>query len=242
MKFFRYLVAICLLGMGGVANADDQVEKRLTEQVKGVLPNAKVTGVKPTPVPGIYEVRIGPSLIYMTGDGHYIFKGDIFDLQKKENLTNTRRAQARVEAFQTLGAENMIEFAPANGKARRTLYVFTDIDCAYCRKMHAEVQKLTEAGIAVRYLAFPRTGLGGDSYKKAVTVWCSADRKQALTEAKLGKILDTKECPNPVKDQFRMGEAMGVHGTPAVYLDNGDELGGYIPAKELIRMLDNGEI
>jgi thiol:disulfide interchange protein DsbC len=102
--------------------------------------------------------------------------------------------------------------------------------------MHQQVKQLTDAGIAVRYLAFPRTGLDSESYHKAVTVWCSADRKQALTDAKLGKELPRQECDNPVAAQYELGQAMGVHGTPAVYTEDGTEIGGYLPAADIIRM------
>jgi len=102
--------------------------------------------------------------------------------------------------------------------------------------MHLEVGELNAAGIAVRYLAYPRTGIGGESYDKAVAVWCSKDRREALTASKAGKKLKAGACPNPVKEQYQLGEAMGVRGTPAVYSDTGESIGGYVPAKELIRM------
>ena len=115
----------------------------------------------------------------------------------------------------------MIEFSPSNREVSHTLYIYTDIDCGYCRKMHQEINQLNDAGIAVRYLAYPRSGIGGESYDKAVSVWCAADRQQALTESKAGKLLPSASCTNPVADHYRMGEAMGVRGTPAVYLENG---------------------
>ena len=242
MKSWKFLAVLCLLLPGLTTHADEDLQKRLTARIRTVLPDAKVTSIKPAPVAGLYEVLIGPSLLYMTEDGKFIVKGDIFDVTAKQNITMARRAQARVEGFKSLGADSMIEFAPESGKPKRTLYVFTDIDCGYCRKLHKDIKTLTDAGIAVRYMAFPRTGLNSESYNKAVSVWCAADRKQALTDAKNGKAIEAKTCPNPVKDQYRMGEAMGVHGTPAVYLDNGEELGGYIPPSEIVRMLNEGEI
>ncbi|MFT4564017.1 MAG: thiol:disulfide interchange protein DsbC, partial [Gammaproteobacteria bacterium] len=167
----------------------------------------------------------------------YIINGDVFDIESLENLTKARQARARVDAFENLAAADMIEFAPVKGKARRTLYVYTDIDCGYCRKMHAEVNLLTKAGIAVKYLAFPRSGLEGDSYDKAVAVWCANDRQKALTASKAGKVVKMATCTNPVKDHYEMGEAMGIRGTPAVFSDEGEQIGGYVPAKDLIRML-----
>lgn len=223
------------------AMADAKLEARLTEVIQGILPDAEVTEVSPGPLPGLYEVMLGPSLLYVSEDGRYVFKGDVFDLKSLENLTRNRRAQARVDAFARLGAEGMIEFGAKSGKASHTLYVYTDIDCAYCRKMHQEVDELNNAGIAVRYLAYPRTGLGGESYDKAVAVWCAKDRNTAMTAAKAGKTLKPSTCENPVEAHYRMGEAMGVRGTPAVYLEDGESIGGYIPAQELIRMFNSEE-
>jgi len=222
------------------ATADAELEARLTDAIRTVIPDAEVTSVAPGPVPGLYEVMLGPSLLYVSEDGRYVVKGDVFDLKSLENITKSRRAQARVEAFSSLGVGNMIEFSPAKGKSMHTLYVYTDIDCAYCRKMHLEVAKLNDAGITVRYLAYPRTGIGGESYDKAVAVWCADDRQKALTAAKSGKSIKSSECENPVEEHYHMGEAMGVRGTPAVYMDDGESIGGYIPAQDLIRILNAG--
>ncbi len=229
------LMAALLMGAAG-ASADSALEQRLTAAVARVLPGVAVTAIGPGPIAGIYEVMLGPSVLYISEDGQFIFKGDVFDLKTLDNVTALRRGAARMEAFAEIGADSMIEFAPA-GEVERTIYIFTDIDCGYCRKMHLEVGELNAAGIAVRYLAYPRTGIAGESYDKAVAVWCSKDRREALTASKAGKTLRVATCPNPVKEQYRLGEAMGVRGTPAVYSDTGESIGGYVPARELIRML-----
>ncbi len=223
------------------AFAQAGVEAKLAEKLQAVIPDAEVTSVKPGPIPGLFEVMLGATVLYMTEDGQFAFRGDVFDLKSKKNLTNARRKEARTAAF-AAQAKNAIEFAPTTAPATHLLYVFTDMDCGYCRKMHQEVSKLNAAGITVRYLAFPRTGLNTDSYFKSVSVWCAADRKAALTAAKAGQEIEKKTCDNPVKSQYEMGQAFGVHGTPAVYLENGEEIGGYIPAADLIRMFQTGEI
>jgi len=233
----RTLALFAALSFGAAAaNADEDISKQLTKAVGKVLPDVAVTSIEKGPVDGIYEVMLGPTVLYISADGRYIFKGDVFDLKSLDNVTAQRRGAARVEAFADIGVEQMIEFSP-DGPAKRTVYVYTDIDCGYCRKMHLEVDELNDAGIAVRYLAYPRSGIGGESYDKAVAVWCSTNRQEALTASKAGKKLKLATCPNPVKEHYQMGEAMGVRGTPAVYSDTGESIGGYVPAKELIRIL-----
>jgi thiol:disulfide interchange protein DsbC len=242
MTLYR-LIAALLLTFSATQLAmaeDDALTAKLTARIRSVLPDAKVTSIKPAPVPGLYEVSIGPTILYMTGDGKFAVRGDIFDLESKRNVTDQRRMQARVESFKGLGEGSPIRFAATGGKAQHEIYVFTDIDCGYCRKMHKEISQLNAAGIAVNYLAFPRTGLDSESYDKAVAVWCAPDRQAALTNAKTGKKIQNAKCDNPVAQHFRLGEAMGVQGTPAVYSADGEDLGGYIPAPELVRILNGG--
>jgi thiol:disulfide interchange protein DsbC len=78
-----------------------------------------------------------------------------------------------------------IEFGAA--KAKYTVLVFTDVDCPYCRKFHEEMGELEARGIAVRYLAFPRSGAGTKAWRTMAAVWCAGDRREALTRAARGK-------------------------------------------------------
>jgi thiol:disulfide interchange protein DsbC len=241
MRTMQLVAAFALAAANVVASANAELQQLLTRKLQAVIPDAEITSVKPSAVAGIYEVMLGATVLYMTGDGRFALRGDIYDLDAKANLTSVRRSEARTVAFQAQD-KLAIEFPSTTGKSLHTLYVFTDIDCGYCRKMHQEVAQLNAAGITVKYLAFPRTGLESESYRKAVSVWCAADQKEALTDAKNGKDLGKASCVNPVAAQYQLGQSVGVHGTPAVYLDDGREIGGYVPAAELIQMLQSGEI
>lgn len=240
MRRLLQTFAAALLASISSVSADPAVDAKLSARLRTVLPDATITSVKPAPIPGLYEVMLGPTVLYMTPDAKYVFKGDVIDLDGRVNLTDQRRTQARVTAFHEVGDASAITFPATGGKARHSIYVFTDIDCGYCRKMHQQIKVLNEGGVTVNYLAFPRTGLDGESYDKAVAVWCAADPKGALTEAKAGKRVKSGKCDNPVAKHFHLGEAMGVQGTPAVYSEAGEEIGGYIPAPELIRILAQG--
>ncbi len=211
-------------------------------RMEKMFPGETVSSISPTPIPGVFEVMLGTSLFYMEENGAFAIQGDLIDLEKRVNISDARRAVARTEAFGKLNRADLIEFGPPEDKTRATLYVYTDIDCGYCRKLHREVPALNEAGIKVAYLAFPRSGLNGDSYKKAVGVWCAENRQEALTAAKSGEDVKSLECDNPVASQFELGRSMGVGGTPAVYTETGEELGGFIPAERLIKMLNEGRI
>jgi thiol:disulfide interchange protein DsbC len=220
-----------LAAQGVMANTS--VKQKLTEKVKTMFPDTEVTSVEPSQIKGLYEVLLGADVLYLTEDGQFALKGDLWDLGARRNLSEERRGESRIKAIKSVKKEDMIEFAPADTK--HVVYVFTDVDCTYCRKFHTEVGTLNKAGVAVRYLAFPRAGVGTESFAKSVSVWCSKDRKAALTEAKSGKDIPAATCENPVKREFDLGQSMGVRGTPTLYLENGQELGGYVPAEQLIQ-------
>ncbi|MEW8601770.1 MAG: DsbC family protein [Candidatus Thiodiazotropha sp.] len=132
-------------------------------------------------------------------------------------------------------ADEMIVYG-STGKQRH-ITVFTDIDCGYCRELHAEVPALNASGVDVRYVAFPRAGIGSDSYKKYVSVYCADDPKRALTEAKMGVMLKPVNCPNPVKKNFDLGRQLEVKGTPMIVVDDGTVIRGYMKARKLLRRM-----
>jgi thiol:disulfide interchange protein DsbC len=136
--------------------------------------------------------------------------------------------------------DQMIVFAPANVK--HTITVFTDVDCTYCRKLHSEIGELNKLGVKVRYLAYPRTGPNTESWAKMEQVFCSKDRKQALTSAKMGEPVKGPACGStPVASEYALGEQIGVNGTPAIITDKGEYIGGYLPAAKLVQYLDSGQ-
>jgi thiol:disulfide interchange protein DsbC len=144
-------------------------------------------------------------------------------------------AQARVNSLNKIGTANMVVFKPE--KAKHVAHVFTDIDCGYCRKLHSEIKQYLDAGIEIRYLFFPRAGEASDSYKKAVSVWCSDNRSQALTQSKKGEAVPEKTCTNPVSKHMALGTAMGASGTPMIVTEKGSVLPGYVPAAQLLQVL-----
>lgn len=223
------------------ATADEAVDK-IRGRMTTLFPKEKVTEIRAAPVAGLYEVMIGASLFYVSADGRYFLRGDIIDLDARENLSDARRATARAQTLATLDPATWIEFPATAATARKVLYVFTDIDCGYCRKMHNEIKALNAGGVTVRYLAFPRAGVDSPSGDKAIAVWCAPNRREALTAAKRDEPVATAKCDNPVEQEFELGKSMGVTGTPAVYTDKGVEIGGYMPAAELVKMVDDGKI
>jgi thiol:disulfide interchange protein DsbC len=209
---------------------------KLSQRLAQIMPGTKAE-ISPSPIPGYSEVVLGPQLVYMSNDGRYLLKGQLVDLDMEENLTETRRSAAVIKALDALGEDQMIIFGDKD--AKYSITVFTDIDCGYCRKLHNEMAGYKKAGIKVRYLFFPRSGLNTPSYDKAVAVWCAKDRQKALTDAKNGKSIEMKKCDNPVAAHLELGQMMGISGTPAMILPDGELLPGYVPADRLKQFLES---
>ena len=227
------LLAVPLLAAG----APDQ--RQLRSGLERLLPGLEVGEIRAAPVEGLYEVVLGSRIVYVSGDGRYLLQGPLIDLAQQKNLTAPRLRQMKAEVVASLDESRMVIFGPED--ARHTITVFTDIDCGYCRKLHSEIDQYTGRGIRVRYLFYPRAGVGSSSYDKAVSVWCADDRKRAMTLAKAGKPIEQRDCPNPVKEDLALGERMGVNGTPAILLQNGEMIPGYVPAERLLRILEATE-
>jgi thiol:disulfide interchange protein DsbC len=230
--FFKYAVAALLAASACAVVADeDQITKALAKS----MPSLKIDSVRPSEVKGLYEVTVGANIFYTSEDGKYLVQGKIFDLAARKDITEAKLADARIKAIHQLGEDQMITF-PAKIK-KYDIYVFTDIDCGYCRKFHSEIDQYLAEGISVHYIFFPRAGKDSDSYKKAVSVWCAKDRNAALTAAKKGDIPKEASCPNPVDKDMALGVEVGVRGTPMIVTSKGVTFPGYMPPKQLAEAL-----
>ncbi len=217
----------------GEAEELANIEQRLT----GLAPQEQPDVIRPAVVPELYEVIYGTEVFYLSADGRYMLQGSLLDLETGENLTRLTRNGIRKKLLGGMDAAEMIIFAPE--KPRHVLTVFTDVDCTYCRKLHAEMAQLNSYGIAIRYMMFPRTGANTPAYQKAISVWCAEDQRAALTAAKAGKSVPQATCNNPVEAQFLIGKRLGVTGTPALLMADGSLVLGYRSAKDIATMLDS---
>ena len=218
--------------------ADRAAEAKVRDALKQLNPQLKVDYVGASPMPGFREVVVGGQVAYVSDDGKYLMQGQVLDLATRREITESSPGLASYRAGLIAGvpAAQRIVFAPPN--AKHTVSVFTDIECGYCRKLHDDIAEYNRQGIAVEYLAFPRMGLGSPDHKNMVSVWCAANPKQALTEAKSGKPVPARTCDNPVAKEYELGQRVGVTGTPAIFSQGGVLLGGYLSPKQLRARLD----
>lgn len=220
------------------AKVDPRVDPRVA--IASKIPGTKPEDLRATPVPNLYEMSRGSEIAYVTTDGKYAISGDMIDLAKNDNLTETRRRDIRSRQIEAVPESDMIVFGPANPKY--TVTVFTDVDCAYCRELHRQIGEYNRLGIRVRYIFYPRTGPNTESWTKAEEVWCSRNRNDALTRAKLDQPLQAKPCTNnPVARTYALGQDFGLQGTPAIVLADGEMIGGYLSPPELLQELKKSQ-
>ena len=232
------MTAAAVLACIGCAQAGDPQLEKVRKSVSAALPGITPEMISPSSAPGIYQVQKGQEFGYVTGDGRYFIHGDMIDLVTKEEITELQRGAARQAVLKQFGPDEVIEFAPKNPKYFIT--VFTDIDCGYCRKLHSEIKAYNDLGIGVRYLFYPRSGPNTPSFEQAKSVWCSGDRREALTQAKRGAHIKAPVCANPVQRQYEAGEALGINATPTLVLPDGEMVRGYVRAEPLLARLASG--
>ena len=243
MKKISAVIAVvtALSFSGPVVAAEAQISEKqalanIKARLKTVAPEVKDAAVKKSPVPGVYEVILDLRQYYITADGRYLIPDGIVDLDSEGELSKANLNKAIANSVTAVGDANMVIFGKK--KAKHTVTVFTDIDCGYCRKLHSEMAGYNKEGIRIRYLFYPRAGMVSPSYQKAVAVWCDENRNKAMTQAKAGEELKPVDCDNPVQDHMLLGKRIGISGTPAMILENGEVLPGYVPPKKLAAFLN----
>ncbi|MDM8559792.1 thioredoxin fold domain-containing protein [Candidatus Parabeggiatoa sp. HSG14] len=229
------------------ATTEAQIPAVVTDAAK-LLFKGETFKIAPSPLKEFYEVVVNAKdVLYLTTDGRHVVSGSIFEVKTRNNLTKIRHDELleafkpqRKQAIDSVPEKEMVVFAPEK-ETKHTINVFTDVDCGYCAKLHQEVPQLNKAGVKVRYLAFPRAGVGSKTYKTMVSVWCSEDQQQAMTDAKARRTVEEATCNHQIKEQYELGKRLGITGTPALVLSNGELIPGYRPARQLISMLKKME-
>lgn len=215
------------------ANNDAKVAKALQDNLTASGVNIKVISAVPTGAMDMYWVTLDGAPPMMTDkSGKYLFQGALVELggAKPVDISAKMMSTAAKEALAAVDKSEMIIFPSTSGETKAVVYVFSDPTCHYCQKFHAEIADTNAKGIEVRYLAWPR---GDNLIAQSEAVWCSSDRNQAMTDATSGKSVTAPTCANPVKKHMLLGHNLGVSGTPAIFAENGTQLGGYLPPAQL---------
>lgn len=219
------------------AKSPAEVEKRVRSALAKLAPNAELDRVAPAAVAGFTEVITEGQALYVSNDGRYLIQGALFDIEKKEDVSQLGLSVVRRAELAKMPTADRIIFAPV-GPAKHRVAIFTDIECGFCRKLHEDIAEYNKRGIAIEYLAFPRAGLQSADAVAMQSVWCSSDRRKALTDAKAGRPVPPMTCKNPVAEQYESGRRMGLTGTPMIINEDGLMLPGYLPPDKMLESLD----
>jgi len=219
----------------------DVFNKRLLHEI----PNAQITSVSASPIDGLYQVAIGDRVYLVDSEAGYIFDGKVAGIAELAVSTSSmseshQQDTPELEQWRQLSKiseDDMLIYEPQSS-SHRSITVFTDISCGYCRRLHSEIEELLAAGIRVRYLLYPRAGVESTAHAKLESVWCSSEPLAAMTKAKLGEAVAPLTCDNPILTHIETAKKIGLLGTPLVYLDNGQRVHGYRPAKDFIEAIN----
>jgi len=235
LKIFTIPVTLLVVLMSSfsLSAADDEEHQRIIEKLKAMTSGeAMIENVENSDAEGVYIVTMDSREFFIYSKDDYLLVGELYDTVRHVNVgqerTNTKIAKAISEVPES-------EMIMMGEPLEKYVTVFTDTDCFYCQKFHTEIGDLQSQGIQVRYLMFPRSGIGTESYFEAVSVWCSESQADAMTLAKAGGTVDPAECENPVASQYELGQLIGISGTPTIILQNGKVINGYAPPDVLAK-------
>ncbi|QOR37478.1 DsbC family protein [Billgrantia diversa] len=241
-SLFALAVPLAALLLPAAVLADGA--ERLAERLKVNGQPMPVASVHETPLEGFYQVRLETGeAFYSDAEGNYFLVGDLYENGEAglTNLTEQSRNVERAEKLAQIPESERVVFR-GTGASRAQLVVFTDTTCPYCRQFHEEVPALNEMGIEVHYLAFPRAGMDSQGARILEQVWCAENRSEAMNTGKRQETISgSADCDNPVEEQYHLGMAVGVQGTPAIILPDGQLVPGYVPAERLVDMLGLAE-
>ena len=211
---------------------DATVVDALQANLKASGIEEKVISAVPTDMDGIYWVTAeGLPPFFADKAGKHIIQGQIIAVGQGApvDISAALVATTAQDALKAVDKKDMVIY-PAKGATKAIIYAFTDADCGYCRKLHSEIDDINARGVEVRYLAWPRSQ---ESVPKMEAIWCSEDRKAAMNQAKIGANIQAPSCVNPVQEHMALGTKLGVRGTPAIFTEAGQQIGGYLPAAQL---------
>ena len=239
-------IRLCIAAIAAIAafavvpataqDVDEELEQ-VREKVHAIFAAINPEDVNPSPIDGWYTIHKGSVVAYVSAGGRYLLQGDLIDLELDVNLSDAIRNDARRDLMSAIPDEEVITFSPV--EVKYSVSVFTDTGCTYCRRLHSQIDEYLAYGIEIRYLMYPRNGPGSPEWATAKEVWCASDRNGALTAAKTDRKFASSDCDASIVDhQYQLGQDIGLTGTPAIILDDGTLIGGFMPPDQLKARLD----
>jgi len=231
-------VITALLLLPSLAFAD---EAQIRQAIESKLGGAKIEGIQPAPMPGLYEVRFrGPNgvhVVYTDANASYIITGKIYETRTNRDLTEERLRKLNAIRFESLPFEQAVKVQRGNGK--RVLAMFSDPYCPACKQFEQTLQQLDDITIYVFMYPVIRPELS----EQSKAVWCSPDRSKAWLDLALrgNRPSANGACEGPVDKNLVLGRSLGVNSTPTLIFANGERVAGGLTAADLQQLLDSGK-
>ena len=249
--FLNCLIAVfCALVMCIGTNAEEKESDELTQLRENLIEseawnslNVGIVEIQASPVNDFYTAILSNNEItYIHKSGKFLFSDVLLLLDGDEAIRYTEQVK-RAQRKKVFTSEKLasIDFVPPEG-TQHVAYVFTDITCGYCRQLHNEMDGYHEEGIEIRYLLWARAGHDSNPHREMESAWCSKNPQAALTRLKQGKRIRAASCTNNLGDIYTIASKLQISGTPAIILENGTLIPGYVePARlsEVIRVYGN---
>ena len=228
------LLIFALLSNAAYANIEAVMERLLP-----YFPNLTTEHVKPSQLNGFYEVLVQTpqyEILFISDDGRFIIQGEVTDLVNRASLSSSRLTVIKKKILDNIDEADKIIFKAEN--EQYIIHVFTDVDCPYCTRLHANMAEMNALGITVKYLAAPLAQLHPQAQSKMEKIWCAEDRRKAIHDYKTKRIVPrSKQCDNPVAEQLAISQRLGVNGTPSIFFENGTNLPGYQDPQTLLQTI-----
>lgn len=249
MKVLHQLTLLFLPVLTVVSNVQaDTTDKTTSPMNKSIIEQRlaplglEVIEVNPADINGLVEVQTPGGVLFASPDGEHFIAGTLYGRDKKGNYVDVlAKRQAPLNAKKLAQFQSsMIEFKAANEEY--VVDVFTDTTCGYCVRLHDQIKEYNDLGITIRYLAYPRQGPVGQVADQMAAIWCAEDPKAAMHDVKIEQQSvtpkgDIQQCKQTIAQHYQLGRELGISGTPAMFLANGEMVGGYLPAAQLKQRL-----
>jgi thiol:disulfide interchange protein DsbC len=227
----RKTVWCALFALGCLAGSVHANETAARQAIVAKFPKMNVESVSKTPFQGIYEVILDGQVYYTDEKASYVFSGSLVDMRGREPRNLTQETTNKM-ASSALAKATDLAVKRVKGNGKRVIYTFEDPNCGYCKELQKELVKLNDVTI----YTFLWPILSPDSLDKSKAIWCSKDRAKTWEDYMIKGVALTgkRDCDtSAIEKNQRLAQRFNLKGTPAVYLANGEQIGGYLPAGQL---------
>jgi thiol:disulfide interchange protein DsbC len=219
--------------VGASSAADDAaVAATIRATLAKRLPNLPhIDAIAKTPIPGIWELRLGSQVIYSDAQGSFVIEGEIIDTARHVNLTQNRVDALTAFDFSKLPLRDAVVWKQGSGA--RKLVVFADPNCGYCKKLERDLNDVPN----ITVFTFMIPILGGDSPQKARDIWCAKDSGKVwrswMIDGTPPPAAPAKCDITALSRNVALGQKHGVNGTPSLVFENSERVPGILSAQDL---------